>query len=561
MKKAIAEARKLYTKKLESGKNLLEHTTYENISMWWVANSMFRVFLNKALSDNIGNTTYRKKFTIFYKSFGIYLGFIYDFSLKILLSILIKMGPQKRHNNKTKTKKIIVHTTPMHWMEIKDYKTNKMKKTDSFYDTILESLSTLYMLTGVYTIDLTPIKGLKIFIDKTKNWYIPYKPLNLYWSFGVWKKRIKAFRYFSALWKNIKNDKIFKEMCIIDGKDLYSQIKDELDFYFFFVYPHAIGYIEMGRIMIRKEKSVLIILQDEYEWKEKSYLVIAAKLENIFTLAFQHGIISPYHEGYLYVKNEISTSSFIEPLYNQIPSVTAVYGKYYKELLTKISSYPENSVVVTGQPRYDFLTNIDKIYSKKKFMEKHSIPQNHKIITWLTQSHGLSEDENISNLNAVFETLKHMKNISLIIKQHPGEEDIHTKKIQEYLSKYNTNVIFVPKNSDTYELLFDSDVVITKDSTTGMEAVALNKPLIVLNLSGKPDLVEYVSEGVALGVYNKNDLKTTIEKLLKDDSNTAKNRKKYVDKYLYCIDGKATERVIEVIKNLTNNKRLTQMIT
>lgn len=374
MEKAIGEARKFYTKKLESGKNLLELTTYENISMWWVANSMFRVFLNKALSGNIGNMTYRKRFTIFYKYFGIYLGFIYDFSLKIILGILIKMVPQKGVNNITKTKKIMVHTTPMHWVEIKDYKTNKIKKTDSFYDTLLESLFTSYMLTGVYTIDLIPIKGLKIFIDKTKNWYIPYKPLNLYWSFDVWKKRIKSFRYFSALWKNLKNDKIFKEMCIIDGKDLYPQIKEELDFYFFFVYPHAIGYIEMGRIMIRKEKPDLIILQDEYEWKEKSYLVIGAKLENIPTLAFQHAIISPLHEGYLYVKDEISSDSYIYSHYNQIPDVTVVYGKYYKELLTEVSSYPENSVVVTGQPRYDFLTNIEKIYSKK-ILWKNTVSQ------------------------------------------------------------------------------------------------------------------------------------------------------------------------------------------
>jgi hypothetical protein len=83
-----------------------------------------------------------------------------------------------------------------------------------------------------------------------------------------------------------------------------------------------------------------------------------------------------------------------------------------------------------------------------------------------------------------------------------------------------------------------------------MEAVALNKPVIVLNLSGEPDIVDYVEQGVALGVYREEDLKPSIEKLLKDDSELAKNRGAYIEKYLYKIDGKATERVLKLIEEI-----------
>jgi glycosyltransferase involved in cell wall biosynthesis len=88
-----------------------------------------------------------------------------------------------------------------------------------------------------------------------------------------------------------------------------------------------------------------------------------------------------------------------------------------------------------------------------------------------------------------------------------------------------------------------------------MEAVALNKPVIILNLSGEPDVVDYVEQGVALGVYKEGELKPTIEKLLKDDSELAKNRKKYIEKYLYKIDGKATERVVKLIEEMIKNGR------
>ncbi len=62
--------------------------------------------------------------------------------------------------------------------------------------------------------------------------------------------------------------------------------------------------------------------------------------------------------------------------------------------------------------------------------------------------------------------------------------------------------------------------------------------------------MEYVKEGVALGVYEGKDLKPATEKLLKDDADLAKNREKYVQKYLSKIDGKATERVVGLIEKM-----------
>ncbi|HJH26921.1 MAG TPA: hypothetical protein C5S37_09180 [Methanophagales archaeon] len=127
--------------------------------------------------------------------------------------------------------------------------------------------------------------------------------------------------------------------------------------------------------------------------------------------------------------------------------------------------------------------------------------------------------------------------------------------MEKYLNSYNIDAVLTPKESDTYEQLFVCDLMITRHSTTAMEAVALNKPIIILNLSGEPDPVEYVKEGVALGVYKEGDLKPTIEKLLKDDSELAKNRKKYIETYLYKIDGKATERVVNLIEEMLEKTR------
>ena len=91
-----------------------------------------------------------------------------------------------------------------------------------------------------------------------------------------------------------------------------------------------------------------------------------------------------------------------------------------------------------------------------------------------------------------------------------------------------------------------------------MEAVALSKPVIILNLSGETDPVEYVKEGVALGVYREPDLLAALKRLLKDDSELAARRDRYIEKYLYKIDGKATQRVIEIIVKSLHDESKTQ---
>jgi UDP-N-acetylglucosamine 2-epimerase len=307
--------------------------------------------------------------------------------------------------------------------------------------------------------------------------------------------------------------------------------------------------------MIKAEKPDLILLQNEYGSNERCYLVTAAKLENIPQLALQHGVIHPTHVGYRYAQDEISRDGCVTSPYCPIPDITAVYGPYHKDILTKVSAYPKDSVVVTGQPRYDILYHANKIYDKEIFFKKYKINPKHEIVLWATQCHGLSNEENIKNFKKVFETMQNINDATLIIKQHPGEGKRYTKMIEKYLNSYRINAVIASKDSDTYELLYVCDLMITRHSTTAMEAVALNKPVIILNLSGEPDPVEYVKEGVVLGVYKEEGLKSAIEKLLQDDSELAKNRAKYIEKYLYRIDGGATERVVNLIEEMIEESK------
>ncbi|MDE4907339.1 CDP-glycerol glycerophosphotransferase family protein [Methanogenium marinum] len=458
-------------------------------------------------------------------------------------------------NNVSKKTKILVVAQNIEWRTITDVSNKSFKKADAFFDSTVSMLKNDpdYEIVTTYPVD-NSLSGLKIIVDKRKSQKnIIHKPFEIYLSFDAWKKSQKANNYFNELWGKINNSSSFNALIENTGIN-YSPLREKLSDYFLGIFGPIVQQIEMAKKLTESENPDLILMQYEYGIFELS-LIVAGKKQNIPVLAVQHGIITPSHDGYMHSKDELSTNGSIKSPYYPIPDITAVFGPYYNDILTNLSTYPENSVVVTGQPRYDILYHAHEMYNKEQFLERYNIPKNHKIVLWTTQCHAFSDEENNANSRAIFGALENLADVTLILKQHPGEGEKYTDMIMDALKDYHINVIILPRDSDTYEQLTVCDLLIVKKSTTAMEAVALNKPVIVLNLSGKPDVIDYVEEGVALGVYKENDLSIAIEKLLKDDSELADNRESYVGKYLYKIDGKSTERVVQLIKKMVDGKK------
>lgn len=228
-----------------------------------------------------------------------------------------------------------------------------------------------------------------------------------------------------------------------------------------------------------------------------------------------------------------------------LPDYYLSSGTFFADI--KSRHHIARKVETTGLPRYDVLYSAPQVYSRDAFFKIQRIDPNKRMLLWATQSHVLSLEENSATVKAMLEASNEITDAILVIKQHPAEGEEHTRFLEEMIRECQSDAIITPKDSDTYELLSVCDLHITKTSTTAREAAAMNKPVIILNLSGQEDGVEYTREGVAVGVYSSEKLKDAIASLLEDDSNLRQNRKKYIEKYLYRIDGKATERVVNLM--------------
>lgn len=533
---AIAFLDNVIDKKIPSfNKTLVELTSFNNIPLWWFVHYIFcNLIIDISQGETAKNGNTRSNIILSLKLYRLMV----DLRLaKVMLSKLLFKIQKKTDTTSDKKHSIIFTSEDIEWKIVKDFNQNFTGKSDAFFHSILINLSSKNInLVGMYPLAHS-IRSIKILIEKLRNWKITYVPFQFFWRLKCRKAEKNAFKYFEKCWYSLDNSKSFRELWVVNGENIYQKVRYQLRYCFCIMFPYIVNCIETSCKMIELKKPDMILLEKETGIFERS-IIVSAKLKNVPTVAIQHGVIGPSCYYYFFKTKKAQIV---------LPDLLCLYGRYYYNLLIQKGNYNKNQLVITGSPKSDILFNIAKIYSRKETILKYSINESNKILLWPTQCHGLSDEENIKNFESVFGSVHGMTNITLIIKQHPGEGQKHFRLIEKYLRRYNINSIILPGNSDIYELLYVCDFMITKNSTTADEAIALGKPVIILNLSGIPDIVSYVNHGVALGVYTKTDLRPAIEKLVNGAKDLEIYRERYIDEYMYKIDGKANDRICELI--------------
>jgi hypothetical protein len=434
---------------------------------------------------------------------------------------------------------VLITAQNVEWKSIRDL-TGRLKKGDAFFDSVITELKKLdYDIVTVYPLGYS-ISGLKTMIDKLKRQKdVTHKAFNFYWSMKIWKKAYDAGRHFRGIWKNV----LEKDEKLIDLLETHG-LGTELAYCFNSVFERVVKNIEMAKELVKEEEPDLIVLTNEYGIFERA-LVVAGKLKGIPTLAIQHGNIGHLHMGYMYSKESISASGSVETPYCPIPDKTAVYGQYYYDLLTKTSAFPPSSVVITGQPRYDILAVADRIFSREKFCRKLNLDPEGKIVLVATEN--IPEGE--AFLKSIVRALKEFPEFQIVVKPHPNEKGEWYKKLVE---DENVRAVVLPRDAETFEALFACDFFMAGFSTTITEAIILGKLVVTVHLSKKEDPTPYYKY-VTVRVYREENLVPAIRKVLYDEKtreDLKKAGKKFVYEYVYKQDGKATERMVNLVEKM-----------
>ncbi|MAG21778.1 MAG: hypothetical protein CL943_00535 [Candidatus Diapherotrites archaeon] len=356
-----------------------------------------------------------------------------------------------------------------------------------------------------------------------------------YWGkgFGASKKEL---REFSQAWKEMSSMQVFLDAMKFRNIDLLPLLKPIFDSLFKERFGKMTVLIDAFDFWIKREKPRIIVLWADNLPVERM-MALVAKQNNVPTMVVMHGIVS-------------RGPGFV-PIY---ADYLASYGKGDKKIFKKLGEDPKK-VVPLGAPRFDeLLHNKKNLHTTHEFYAKNLFDSRKKIVAFAAQPvmkkravDFLDDKDRINEL--IIEAFNELKDVQLVIKPHPAE----------YLGSYN-NVIEalgsrakVLRDINVYDMLNACELLITGSSTVGLEAMILGTPMIEVKPSKADDNYPYWESGAALKAETGKQLATAIKKLLFDKKALAKNtvkRKAFLKEYASGIDGKATKKTVEFVKEL-----------
>jgi len=382
--------------------------------------------------------------------------------------------------------------------------------------------------------------GLRLNLFNSKEFFLP---LSAYNNIG---HRLSRHKNYQGVFKALLSDNNFIKIFTYKNIPILDMIYDKLSSIFLEDFPRICENIDLVRGLCEKNNVKLVVLRNDSKELEKT-VIYTCRLFNIPSLAVQHGVLALDNGHYIVIADKV-----------------AVWGQAsiekYKRFGNDIRKFE-----ITGNPRFDILPDWRPKITRELFFRKLGLDVHKKTILFASQQVNKftsywTDDFFIAMAREIINLIKESVNKQLIIKTDPYEDPGSYK---EMIRRGNYNNISIAENMHIYDLLFYSDILLTLDSTVGLEAMLFDKPVVTLNLGKRKDRVLYAEKGAAIGVYKKEDLPLAIEKVLTDQNTIEQlklGRKTFIEEYAYKIDGKASERITNFIKRIINSKPTVQKL-
>lgn len=293
-------------------------------------------------------------------------------------------------------------------------------------------------------------------------------------------------------WKQIKKRK-YK---VIDFKSHYSNYNHLISSNYMIEFLELFNIVDDLIFILKciKPKSILVI---EGVAPKDILISEVAKSMHISTFCLQHGYPPFVDTGF----RNMNFSKFL------------AWGVGTRKLLQKYN--PKQNFMIVGNPSLKNKKNFKLI--KNKF----------KVGFFLQGECALLDKKEIKVFyNLILFTIKKHKNINFIIREHPSSKINQSFKIE--ISKLKNAFISYPEENSISKDLESIDISVSVFSSVIMESIALEVVPLICSFGSLPKYIpEIAKEGAAIEVFNLNDAKKELNKLLKN--------KKYLNNFKKCI--------------------------
>jgi len=285
------------------------------------------------------------------------------------------------------------------------------------------------------------------------------------------------------------------------------------------------------------------VVMGEAESMGKNF-TLACKRFGIPTLGLSHGFNHSMDYARCHDIHDFSTR-----LPECLPDVTAVFGPFSRRMLMEHGHYPARTIEVTGSPRENELIAARNKKADQGYNKRYGIPSDCRRIVLTTQPLPLMQ-ERIAILRDCCRAMAARTDEVLIVKPHPVEKDLGWMKV--IAGEEKVKPVFIT-DADIYEVLIHADLLITHNSATAVEALALNVPVIILNTTGSREILPFTSSKACYEVDKGEKFGDAIAKVLYNETfrkTIEKTAVKFVYDQLYRLDGKAGERIMKIALKL-----------
>ena len=329
------------------------------------------------------------------------------------------------------------------------------------------------------------------------------------------EKNFKSSKFIQKYLQIIK-EKEFQNLFVFNNISLWPDLSNFFESMSFEPFlPHYLQIIDSLVTFFENNKPRVIFLP--YETGPLSLgIIIAAKKRNVKTIGLQHGHIYKYNPMYSFdlFQNENNANGFI------LPDKILLFGNQTKKLLLS-NHYPEENLLVFGNPNFFNINEMIESFSKKNLFQKYHLSRNKKIILFPTgklqpfyTNHGVY-DYDVQIWKKLLENFSRKSDYYLILKPHPGEKNIQI--YEQMLKNYNSNNARIIQNNIN-ELIYISSIIISVFSTVMLDSLCFKKPVIRIQFPEDNNSIFNNTNSIVISTLN--DLPSSIEKIYTDNEMT-----------------------------------------
>lgn len=417
-----------------------------------------------------------------------------------------------------------------------------------FFSTIkllsTEKTARITLMQGCFGLDiLKKIWSLRLYLDELSFSGVPASDRRL-WN----------------VTKDIMQKQVFPEQFTFEGINLWPLLRARFDYF----WSTQVGELSHCIAVIKKHllslKAQVLAVENDTVPLERTVVTTANAL-GIKTIVLQHGETSGGETGKDPMK--FSDHAFIPLTAAQI----AVFGCISKDFFLAKGIAPSR-VVMTGYPRFDRYFLPARYQSRDLFFKRLGIPTNKKIILYAnrpdykniyTVEYSMRFQDTEKLIRAIIEAVDRIPEAHLILKMKANEPQDPIAILDRHFGIYLRKNVSVLYQADVPTLLNHVDLIVGSWSTMLTEALIFKKPVLVINLTGRPDPMANTEMRAAIGVYQEKDIYPTIERMLNDESfrnQNAREREEYVHNYIISHKGDGAQRFKDHLLTMSTCQKL-----